>query len=227
MVVDGASLMAYGEVQDGAELTCEIYSLVPYYEDGEFLGYVMAETPLRSATCASEDIYNRDPLGNSYLDISFSFDEPLVIDDTYPSYVIKISGFNDEKFTYFGPIQQLKPNEDNICMGWIEKEISYLGSTRSSLSPLANYVNEYGEMYSAFAINLKGYFPGCAAMSTRPSSTTMKPWRLSLTSSTTAPMLPSRLPNGLWLPSPDVTVRQSFRSRPLQQPKPTAKVSSP
>lgn len=131
MVVDGASLMAYGEVQDGAELTCEIYSLVPYYEDGEFLGYVMAETPLRSATCASEDIYNRDPLGNSYLGISFSFDEPLVIDDTYPSYVIKISGFNDEKFTYFGPIQQLKPNEDNICMGWIEKEISYLGSTRS------------------------------------------------------------------------------------------------
>lgn len=159
MVVDGASLMAYGEVQDGAELTCEIYSLVPYYEDGEFLGYVMAETPLRSATCASEDIFNRDPLGNSYLDISFSFDEPLVIDDTYPSYVIKISGFNDEKFTYFGPIQQLKPNEDNICMGWIEKEISYLGSTRSSLSPLANYVNEYGEMYSAFAINLKGYYP--------------------------------------------------------------------
>ena len=159
LVVNGAWISAYGQVEDGATLTCELFNLEPYYEDGEFRGYTIAETPLRSATCATENFFGRIDNENSYLSASFAFDNPLVIDDTYPAYIIKISGFNDDKFTYFCPIQQSKPNEDGICLGWVEKVISYQGVARTSLTPLANYENQYGEMMAAFAINLDSYYP--------------------------------------------------------------------
>lgn len=159
LVVKGAWLSAMGIINDEAELTAEIFPLVDVYEDGEWVGQITSDTPIATAKCVGTAILGRDPGQLNYLSIPFEFANPVVIDDSNPGYIIKISGFNSDACPYFVPAQSWIPNADYLCLGWIEKIITFAGDARASLSPLANYENEYGEMYAAFAINLDGYYP--------------------------------------------------------------------
>lgn len=161
LVVKGAWLSAMGIINDDAELTAEIFPLIDVYdEEGEWLGQVTADTPIATAKCAGTSILGRDPRQVNYLSIPFEFASPVVIDESNPGYIIKISGFNSDACPYFVPAQSWIPNADYLCLGWIEKIITFAGNApRASVTPLANHENEYGEMYAAFAINLDGYYP--------------------------------------------------------------------
>jgi len=160
LVVEGATAMAYGFISDNAEFKCEIYPYEEVYdEDGMLAGHIMCETPLATAVCKGTDVINRDPTSNSSLTIPFTFDKKVIIDETHPAYCVKITGFRSDEVEYFAPIQQWMPNPFDICLGFVEKEMSISGRVGKGQHGLGYYTNEFGDMYCAFAINLTGYYP--------------------------------------------------------------------
>lgn len=162
MVVENVWLNALGRFDGDVEFTCSIYPLEAYYEDGEFLGYTVAEKPVATAVTAGRNAegYMENPSSNIYLTIPFTFEEPVVMCAAdAPSYIVRFSGFHNPKVEYFVPMQQWVPSADRRALGWITKEITFSGQTRSSISPIANYENDYGQMYCAFALNMGAYYP--------------------------------------------------------------------
>ena len=93
------------------------------------------------------------------LNIPFKFDTPVVLDDSYPAYIVKLSGFNSDKVETFIPVQSVIPNE-YLCHGWLEKAIKIDSDEyRTSYSPMANVEGNYGPCMNAFSINLDAYYP--------------------------------------------------------------------
>lgn len=152
LVVSGGWVNAYGKVNPDAEFTYEIYPMVEV-EDG----YVPADKPMAAATCKGEDFLISDEGIFAYFTIPFKFATPVLIDETYPSYIVKLSGFRSPEVTYFAPMQTWKPAM--VGYGFLEKEISFNGNVGTSLSSIANIPNEYGDMAGAFALNLDGCYP--------------------------------------------------------------------
>lgn len=153
---------ALGYFDGDVEFRCDIIPLVEYYEDGEFYGYVMADEPLASATCLGRDAlgWTEGSVTKDYVVLGFDFVSPVLLDiNQHPSYIVRISGFHDERVGYFGPVQQWKPNPDEIALGWYTKTTTMQGQTRESVQPIAYRANEYGDMYCAFSINMGGYYP--------------------------------------------------------------------
>lgn len=156
MVVSGLWLMAKGNVAADADVTFTA-SIFPCIEvEG---GYVPSETPMVSASCKAADILVAEGGMQNLLTLPFDFESPVVLDDTYPMYFIKVSGFNNPAVEYFAPVQSLLPNRYGICYGYLDVQITFAGTTRISLSPLANFEGDYGECFNAFAINLDACYP--------------------------------------------------------------------
>ncbi len=158
-VFDKAWVHAVGIVGADAEFTLSIHNMTAAYDgDGEYLGDVPNEEAMVSATIKGSDVLgNDDPDMINNLSLVFNFDEPVVLDDSSTSYLIKVSGFNSDKVEWFAPVQQWIPS--GLAFGWIEKDITFNGGTRNSYTPIANHENEYGEMMCAFDINLGGWYP--------------------------------------------------------------------
>lgn len=155
LVVDGATLIARGKVADDASLTLKIFALG---EDG-FLD--LESTPIVSAICQGDDIVKfnfRDYL--DYLTLNFKFDEPVVLSNENAGYIVLISGYHNDKFEYFAPMQSAKPNPNMMNYGYLLKYTDYpeQNELRASYMHLANLEGEYGECYNAFAINLHGRY---------------------------------------------------------------------
>jgi hypothetical protein len=112
-----------------------------------------------SASCKAADILVAEGGMQNLLTLPFDFESPVVLDDTYPMYFIKVSGFNNPAVEYFAPVQSLLPNRYGICYGYLDVQITFAGTTRISLSPLANFEGDYGECFNAFAINLDACYP--------------------------------------------------------------------
>lgn len=161
LVVDGAWVLAYGEVSDNAMFNLGVYPLVDVFDQttGELLGQTFAEQPIAVAHCAGSAVTNRVQGMNSFISVKFTFANPVVLDDSHAAYAVKLTGFADGGVTYFAPMQSWKPEPSGLCLGWVEKEMSWLGTVRNSITPLASRENEYGEMFASFAIVLDGYYP--------------------------------------------------------------------
>ncbi len=154
LVINGVTAMAYGNVDADLELKMEFFVI---NED-----YTPAERPFASATITGNDIIGRDPEINNMLVLPFRFETPVVIDDSETAYIVKLSGFDSEKVTYFAPYQSWKPMD--VCLSFIEEEVAYNGQKDVTFVPTANFKNEDGdELMSAFCFNLDGYFPWLTA----------------------------------------------------------------
>ena len=160
LVVEGASAFAWGLVGDDAEFKCEIYPYENVYDDaGDLMGQQACDTPLATAICKGTDVINRDPTISNGLTLPFVFDKKVIIDDTYPAYCVKISGFRSDKVEFFAPIQQWQPDPNYLCLGWVEKDMNINGRAGKNQHALGYYANEFGDMYCSFAIGLSAYYP--------------------------------------------------------------------
>ena len=75
--------------------------------------------------------------------------------DICSAYVLRFSGFNDpDNVTYFAPYQSAVDNPDGFALGWVQKEITMNGETKSSLTPVAYYSG-----FQSFAIMVDGAYP--------------------------------------------------------------------
>lgn len=154
LVVNGVNVNAFGEVADDAVFTIGIY---PVNEE-----YKPADTPLATATCNGSDIAGRENGTNEYLMLPFSFDKPVIIDDSNPAYIVMLTGFDSGKCKYFVPLNSVRADQSGLCFGWIKvnSQLEEGGETMSTFLPVASFDNEYGEALSGgFAINLAGYYP--------------------------------------------------------------------
>ena len=153
MVVTAADLFAYtSEIDENVEFTCGIYPVSDDFEP-------MIDTPIATASIKGSEI-NILYEGDEEPDLScltFDFEKAVTLDDTYQAYVVMVSGFNNPGVTYFCPFQSLYPADVPMAMGWVSKEISFEGATRTSYSAMCDAEGE--PMYTSFAINLEAYLP--------------------------------------------------------------------
>ncbi|MDE6628324.1 MAG: hypothetical protein K2K36_03020 [Muribaculaceae bacterium] len=151
LVVRGARIFAFGHMDPSTVLTLDIVAL---NED-----FSMSDEIIASATATGEDLNILDPDYHYYLIPTFKFDTPAVLDDSHPAYIVRLRGFNAETVDYFAPIQGMRPNEDYLCHGFVTKTIVWNGEARDTQYPIAYETNEYGDMYTAFAIVLDAEYP--------------------------------------------------------------------
>ena len=153
MVVTAADLFAYTTgVGENVEFTCTIYPINDDFEP-------MLDSPVASATLKGKDISVLAE-GDQSPDLScltFEFDKAVVLDDTYPAYVVMIAGFNNPDIAYFCPFQSLYPADAPLALGWVAKEITFQGETRVSYSPMSDAEGE--ALYTSFAINMEACLP--------------------------------------------------------------------
>ena len=151
LVVHGAHMLAMGKVSAEAEIKFEILGLADDYD-------ISVAPVLTSATCKGEDIITYEFGSSDYLTICADFDAPIALDYSYTAYVIRISGFRGTGIQRFSPMISEYPHP-YLCHGWIEKTITNEGLPRKSWSSVATIQGEYGDLMSAFAINLDGEYP--------------------------------------------------------------------
>ncbi len=161
MVVTGVQLPAYvRNIGANVEFAATIYPMVFDEEAGGYVpnfDVVVAEAKLlgKDVKILSEGDQSPD-----LASFGFSFDKPVVLqaDENIQAYVVAISGFNNPEVGYFCPFQQLRAADVPMAFGWLYKEITYQGETRTSLAYMID-LDTYEPMMCAFAINLEGYFP--------------------------------------------------------------------
>ena len=155
LVVEGANVYALGNFKEGADITFDLQLLSVSEE------YVPdAEHPLATAQCSLADIISAEGSVHDLLTIPFTFDTPMVLDNSNTAYVIRFSGFRNEAVEYFAPVQSMMPNADGLCHGWLEFEKSITGfGVNKSYSPIANTEGPEGECLNGFAIGLRGCYP--------------------------------------------------------------------
>ncbi|MDE6291076.1 MAG: choice-of-anchor J domain-containing protein [Muribaculaceae bacterium] len=149
MVIRGVHAPAFGRVKDGVRFKAEI---VPLSDEGT------PEDPIAEAECGYSDLDIIETGGvNDFMTLNFTFAEPVVMSsDVCMAYLIRISGFNDpEHVEIFSPLLSEKSNPDEMALGWIQKTIVMDGNARESMTPVANYVEEYISFY----IMLDAEFP--------------------------------------------------------------------
>lgn len=148
MAYDEAWLIAKGQISENAEFTLEV---IPLTEEGT-LGDVYAKATVKGSDCI---IVSSGGIQN-YITVPFKFAQPVVMSqDICSAYVLRFSGFNDpDNVTYFAPYQSAVDNPDGFALGWVQKEITMNGETKSSLTPVAYYSG-----FQSFAIMVDGAYP--------------------------------------------------------------------
>ncbi len=159
MVVNGADVFAKGVVADDAEFTLRIFAL-----DETYVFDPDTQTPVATATCLGKDILREEGSNgiNSLICVPFNFDTPVALkaQDNALAYVAYLTGFNSDKVEYFAPLQSYYPHPDYLCHGWITKRMRVdREDYRFSVTSMADYENDLGEMYGAFAIGLHAEHP--------------------------------------------------------------------
>ncbi len=156
LVVTGAHVLALGkDIAPEVEFKVDI---VPLDEAGMPLDIVIA-----TAVCKAQDMV-RNPYSNlpyEMLNILFDFSEPVIIDKSYPAYMVRLSGFNNERVGTFIPVQSYLPDEKGLCLGFVETANKLNGAAdyTTTYIPMANIEGEFGPCYNAFAIHIDGYYP--------------------------------------------------------------------
>ena len=155
LVVNGAHVMAYGEISPEAEFTLAFYALPDTYE---FYG---DEEPIAKAVCKSSDVITEYTDRRSDMVLPFKFDTPVTIKATEknPAYIVMLTGFNSDAVEYFAPKQSYYPNPDEMCHGYLYKENNILDRVGTSMMPIYAIDGEEGPMYNAFAICLEAEYP--------------------------------------------------------------------
>lgn len=136
-----------GIIGNEAEFTLDI---IPMDDEG------VPSAPIATAKCKGSDMTMEEIGTKNYYMIPFTFNEAVVLDiNVCSAFIIRMSGFNDPaNVTYFAPYQSVSDNPNMLALGWLEKEITMGGETRTSLSPLAYYSG-----YQSFAIVADGIYP--------------------------------------------------------------------
>lgn len=151
LVVHGAHMLAMGKVTEEAEIKFEILGLTEDYD-------ISVAPVITSAVCKGTDIITFEFGSTDYLTVCAEFDTPIALDNSYAAYVIRISGFRGAGIQRFSPMLSEFPHP-YLCHGWIEKTITHESMPRKSWSSVATIQGEYGDLMSAFAINLDGEYP--------------------------------------------------------------------
>ena len=160
MVVSGATASAVGAITNDASFRLEIRAL-----DGD--GIVL-DPPIATSEISGADVI-RHPRGveTEFLSLNFTLPEPIVLccSDDCAGYVVEVTGYHDpENITYFAPLQSEKPNEYELCMGFYRHHRKFMGVEDDSYSYCAFFQNEYGDLYSTFAISLDATYPWLKAV---------------------------------------------------------------
>lgn len=147
IVFSNAWVLAKGQIGADAVFTLDVC----FTDDEGAL-----KEPMAVATCHGADMIMMEGGMQNFYAIPFTFDQPVVISaaDT-DLYLVRLSGFNDpDNVTYFAPYQSVEDNPDGLGLGWLQKEISMGGDTRTSLSSTAYYTG-----LQSFAIGLDAFYP--------------------------------------------------------------------
>lgn len=147
IVFSNAWVLAKGQIGADAVFTLDVC----FTDDEGAL-----KEPMAAATCRGTDMIMMEGGMQNFYAIPFTFDQPVVISaaDT-DLYLVRLSGFNDpDNVTYFAPYQSVEDNPDGLGLGWLQKEISMGGDTRTSLSSTAYYTG-----LQSFAIGLDAFYP--------------------------------------------------------------------
>lgn len=153
LVIEGVHLNAIGKITGTPEFNIEI---IPLNDDFEPL-----ETPLASAKCTSEQVIVKLGEGvNDTFTIPFTFDAPVVIDDSHVGYYLRFTGFNGEGVEYFAPVQSQHPDVER-AFAYLETMNKLGGDTeyRRSYTTTAMVEGPEGPIYSCFAFTLHGCYP--------------------------------------------------------------------
>ncbi|MGN0210294.1 MAG: hypothetical protein ACI391_04185, partial [Muribaculaceae bacterium] len=112
--------------------------------------------PMAVTTCRGADMIMMEGGTRNYYAIPFNFAQPLVISAAdCDMFIVRLSGFNDpDNVTYFAPYQSVEDNPDWLGLGWLQKEITMGGDTRTSLSSTSYYTG-----FQSFAIGLDAFYP--------------------------------------------------------------------
>lgn len=161
IVATGVHIPAYTRSIGGnVEFTATIHPMVLDEEAGGFIPDF--NTVVARASLLGKDIMILSEGDDSpdLSDLCFTFDAPVALQatDDVQAFVVAISGFNNPEVGYFCPFQQLQASDVPMAFGWLYKEITYDGSTRSSISPLMD-LDADEPMMCAFAINIEGFIP--------------------------------------------------------------------
>ena len=151
MLVRGASAAALGRISDDAKFRLEVRAVD---EDGE-----IAEEPFAVAYLTGADAQiapYSEVLERDIIVLNFVFDKPLEFDlQRYPNgCLFEVTGYTDGGVTYFAPLQSVKPHPYEFALGFYRHYRKYMGVEDTSYGYVANFTNEYGDMYSTFAISL-------------------------------------------------------------------------
>ena len=147
IVFSNAWVLAKGQIGADAVFTLDVC----FTDDEGAL-----KEPMAAATCRGTDMIMMEGGMQNFYAIPFTFDQPVVISaaDT-DLYLVRLSGFNDpDNVTYFAPYQSVEDMGDGLGLGWLQKEISMGGDTRTSLSSTAYYTG-----LQSFAIGLDAFYP--------------------------------------------------------------------
>ena len=151
LLVRGASAAALGRISDEANFRLEVRVV---NESGEIV-----EEPIKVAYLSGKDALIEEYselLERDIIVLNFKFDEPLVLDsqECPNGYLFEVTGYAEGGVTYFAPLQSVKPNPYEWCLGFYRHYRKYMGVEDTSYSYVANFTNEYGDLYSSFAIGL-------------------------------------------------------------------------
>ena len=151
MLVRGASAAALGRISDSAKFRLEVRAVD---EEGE-----IAETPLAVAYLTGADAMvapYSEALDRDIIVLNFVFDKPLEFDfEHFPNgCLFEVTGYTDGGVTYFAPLQSVKPHPYEFSLGFYRHYRKYMGVEDTSYGYVANFTNEYGDLYSTFAISL-------------------------------------------------------------------------
>lgn len=154
LVVNGAHVMAYGEISPEAEFTLSFYG-VPATMVFDF-----ESEPVAKAICKGSDVIAEYTNRRSDMVLPFKFDSPVALKatDEYAYYIVMLSGFNSDAVTYFAPKQSYYPNPD-LCHGFLLKDNNIQGRIGKSIMPIVNIDGEEGPMMNSFAICLEAEYP--------------------------------------------------------------------
>lgn len=156
LVVNRAAVQARGIIADDSSLTLKIYALD---ESGSF---ELTDTPIVTSVSSGENILKYNPRGATldYLTFKFPFEEQIILNNDAPGYMVVVSGYHNDKFEYFAPMQSELPNPDCMSYGYLLKYTDYpeQGGVRVSYFHLSNLTSEAGQCYNSFAINLFGHY---------------------------------------------------------------------
>lgn len=168
LVVNGAWVAAKGHnIPDNAQFTLEVIGL-------DNLDDLTAGNVLASAKISGENVLVRNSASGSEksLTLPFTFEQPLVIDQTVCKYyLVRVSDFRSRSIPYFAPLMSTVDNPDGFNLGYYDLEVSTDGNTTTERATVESATGRK----IAFAIMLDAEWPWLVAKTDKVSVSAEKP----------------------------------------------------